>query len=45
MMQFKAFYSAKTTLSGIEFSHMLRKGQYPDSESTKPRDYFYSLAA
>ncbi len=45
MMQFKAFYSAKATLSGIELSHMLRKGQYPDSELTKPWEYFYSLAA
>ena len=31
MMQFKAFYSAQTTLAGIELSHRLRKGQYPDS--------------
>ncbi|WP_281649090.1 IS6 family transposase [Parendozoicomonas sp. Alg238-R29] len=45
MMQFKAFYSAKATLAGIEFSHMLRKGQYSDSESTKPWEYFYSLTA
>ncbi len=45
MMQFKAFYSAKATLSGIELYHMLRKGQYPDSELTKPWEYIYSLAA
>ena len=44
MMQFKAFYSAQATLAGIELSHMLRKGQYPDSGSTAPWEYFYSLA-
>ncbi len=45
MMQFKVFYSAKAILSGIELSHMLRKGQNPDFELTKPWEYFYSLAA
>ena len=44
MMQFKAFYSAQATLAGIELSHMLRKGQYPDSGSIAPWEYFYSLA-
>ncbi|WP_281647383.1 DDE-type integrase/transposase/recombinase [Parendozoicomonas sp. Alg238-R29] len=45
MMQFKGFYSAKAALAGIALSHMLRKGQYSDSESTKPWEYFYSLTA
>ncbi|MCL6270751.1 IS6 family transposase [Sansalvadorimonas sp. 2012CJ34-2] len=36
MMQFKNFKTAKATLAGIELSHMLRKGQYPDSESITP---------
>ena len=44
MMQFKAFYSAQATLAGIELSHMLRKGQYLDSGSIAPWEYFYSLA-
>ena len=44
MMQFKNFNSAKATLAGIELSHMLRKGQYPDSDLIMPWEYFYSLA-
>jgi len=30
MMGFKAFYSAKATIDGIETVHMIRKGQMPD---------------
>ena len=31
MMGFKAFYSAQTTLAGIELMHMIRKGQMRSS--------------
>ncbi len=44
MMPFNACYSARTTRAGIEFSHRLRKGQYPGSGSIAPWEYFYSLA-
>ena len=44
MMQLKAFYLAQAKLAGIELSHMLRKGQYLDSGSIAPWEYFYSLA-
>ena len=37
------FNSARATLAGIELSHRLRKGQYPDSRKTAPWEYFYSL--
>jgi putative transposase len=29
-MGFKAFYSAKATIAGIETAHMIRKGQLSD---------------
>ena len=44
MMRFKALYSARSTLAGIELCHLLRKGQYPDSRKTAPWEYLYSLA-
>ena len=43
MMQFKAFYSALATHSGIELSHGLREGRYSDSRKTAPWEYFYPL--
>ncbi len=30
MMGFKAFYSTKATIAGIETAHMIRKGQLSD---------------
>jgi putative transposase len=30
MMGFKAFYSARATIEGIEAAHMIRKGQLTD---------------
>ena len=30
MMGFKAFYSAKATIAGIETAHIIRKGQLSD---------------
>jgi putative transposase len=32
MMSFKAFYSAKATIVGIETAHMIRKGQLSDED-------------
>ena len=44
MMGFKAFYSAKATLSGIELYHMIKKGQNGDGSKTF-FEQFYALAA
>jgi putative transposase len=32
MMGFKAFHSASATLAGIETAHMIRKGQFANSQ-------------
>ena len=45
MRDFKAFYSAKATLAGIELHHMLRKGQHNQSSSQTIFEQFYGLAA
>jgi len=45
MMGFKAFYSAKATLTGIELYHMLKKGQHTHSENSHAFEQFYALAA
>lgn len=44
MMGFKAFYSAKATLAGIELHHMLRKGQYSQAANMPVFKQFYALA-
>ena len=45
MMGFKAVYSAKATLTGIELHHMLRKGQHTQSANQSIFQQFYALAA
>lgn len=45
MLGFKAFDSAVATLTGIELSHMLRKGQYENAANCTVYEYLYSLAA
>src|SRR5437016_13927412 len=45
MKDFKAFYSAKATLAGIELHHMLKKGQHNQSSSQTIFEQFYGLAA
>ncbi len=45
---FKSFAAAQETLAGIEFMHMLKKGQMVVEEGTEgltPAEQFYSLAA
>lgn len=44
MMGFKAFHSASATIAGIEFAHMIRKGQFPTNETSAFRT-FAALAA
>lgn len=41
MKGFKAFHSAKATLSGIELHHMLRKGQHLKAGSQSLFEQFY----
>jgi putative transposase len=43
MMGFKAFYSAKATIAGIETAHMIRKGQLSD-ENIYAYKQFMALA-
>jgi putative transposase len=43
MMGFKAFYSAKATIAGIETAHMIRKGQLSD-ENIPAYKQFMALA-
>ena len=43
MMGFKAFYSAKATIAGIETAHMIRKGQLSD-ENISAYKQFMALA-
>jgi hypothetical protein len=43
MMVFKAFYSAKATIAGIETAHIIRKGQLSD-ESIPAYKQFLALA-
>jgi putative transposase len=45
MKRFKAFHSAKATLSGIELHHMLRKKQHKQSDRITIFEQFYGLAA
>lgn len=45
MRGFKAFHSAKATLSGIELHHMLRKKQHRHSDSLTIFEQFNQLAA
>lgn len=45
MKGFKAFYSAQSTLSGIELHHMLKKGQHSQSSNDTIFEQFYGLAA
>ena len=45
MMGFKAFYSANSTLTGIELHPMLRKGQHTQSANQSRLQQFYALAA
>ncbi|MDP2099926.1 MAG: IS6 family transposase, partial [Gallionella sp.] len=42
-MGFKAFYSAKATIAGIEAAHMIRKGQLSD-ENIPAYQQFMALA-
>ena len=47
MMGFKSFPTARVTLQGIEFMHMIKKGQMVsgDSQTLSAAGQFYSLAA
>ena len=46
MLGFKSFLSAQATLAGIEFMHMIKKGQLlPSAGVQTPAEQFYSLAA
>jgi putative transposase len=44
MMGFKAFHSASATLAGIETAHMIRKGQFANSQ-LPAHQQFMALAA
>ena len=44
MLGFKSFWSAATTLAGIELMHMIRKGQLICNGPFTPAQQFYSLA-
>lgn len=44
MLGFKSFWSAATTLAGIELMHMIRKGQLICKGTLTPAQQFYSLA-
>jgi putative transposase len=44
MLGFKSFWSAATTLAGIELMHMIRKGQLVCKGTLTPAQRFYSLA-
>ena len=44
MLGFKSFWSAATTLAGIELMHMIRKGQLKGGGQSRPAQQFYSLA-
>jgi putative transposase len=47
MLGFKAFWSARCTIAGIEVMHAIRKGQLPIPENAPqtPAEQFYALAA
>ena len=45
MKGFKAFYSAKATLEGIELHHMLRKNQHTQASNHAIFEQFQQLAA
>ena len=47
MLGFKSFWSARTTIGGIETMHMIKKGQMdcPAGSTTSAANQFYSLAA
>jgi putative transposase len=45
MMGFKSFYSAASTLAGVEFCRMLKKGQHVDAKNSSVFEQFYALAA
>jgi putative transposase len=45
MLGFKSFRSAAATLSGIELTHMIRKGQSWTRGKLRPAQQFYALAA
>ena len=42
---FKAIYSARATLAGIELHHMLRKDQMINYENMNVVEQFFALAA
>ena len=44
LLGFKSFWSAAITLAGIEWMHMIRKGQMKSAGQTRPAQQFYSLA-
>ncbi len=44
MLGFKSFWSAATTIAGIEIMHMIRKGQLRSTGKLRPAQQFYSLA-
>jgi putative transposase len=44
MLGFKSFRSAAVTLAGIEFMHIIRKGQLQTTGEVCPARQFYSLA-
>ena len=45
MMGFKSFWSAAVTLAGIEFMHIIRKGQLRAAGRLRPANQLYSLAS
>lgn len=47
MLGFKSFRRAQTLLAGIEWLHIIRKGQlqHPDGDGMSPAEQFYLLAA
>ena len=44
MLSFKNFWSAATTIAGIEIMHMIRKIQLHSTGKLRPAEQFYSLA-
>ena len=44
MLGFKSFWSAATTIAGIEITHMTRTGQLRSTGKLRPAQQFYSLA-
>ncbi|CAN2536357.1 IS6+family+transposase+ISBmu21 [Methylocapsa aurea] len=45
MLGIKSFRSGTATLAGVEFMHMIRKGQLQTTGKQRPAERFYALAA